>query len=123
MGDMAPWAKLILPPEELTEFAGDKLKTLYAVARGLAAKYGSSTVNQIEGTGKGDSIDRIVEQALRIVAIAGGAKTVDTMALRAWKFNGFSNPELEAELQTGINLDDPIQPPEQPLNLNNLIIQ
>lgn len=116
LGDMAPWAKLILPPEELTEFSTEKLRTLYAVARGIAAKYGSSTVNQIEGTGKSEAVDKIINQALRIISAAGGSKTVDTMALRDWKMNGHSNPLLEAELVTGITLDDPLQLVDQPLD-------
>lgn len=119
LGDMAPWAKLILPPEALTEFSADKLRTLYAVARGIASKYGSATVNQIEGTGKSEAVDKVINQALRIISAAGGAPTVDTMALRDWTLNGYSNPLLETELATGITLDDPLQLVEQPLELSD----
>lgn len=40
-GTNADWAKLLLPQEELKEFAADKLQILYTVARAISQKYGS----------------------------------------------------------------------------------
>lgn len=42
-----------------------------------------------------------MRQALNIVKIAGGARTIDVMALRSWRYNGYNNEKLSAELDTG----------------------
>lgn len=101
IGNMAPWAKLILPPSEVQEFASEKLKVLFSVARALATKYGHTTARQIDGTMKDNTIQKIIEHAEKIVAYAGGARTIDTMAVRVWKMNSYNNPRLEALLDTG----------------------
>lgn len=87
-GSNADWAKLLLPPDELKEFASDKLQILYTVAGAISQKYGSSSASFIEGTNDADGTKEIVRQALNIVRIAGGAKTMDVMALRQWRYNG-----------------------------------
>lgn len=100
-GANADWAKLLLPPDELKEFASDKLQVLYTVARAISQRYGSSSVANIEGTNEADGTTEIVRQALNIVKIAGGARTIDVMALRQWRYNGFTNTRLTEELNTG----------------------
>lgn len=101
LGEMAPWGKLILPPEEVQEFAADKLIVPFTVARALSAKYGSATANQIEGVTKNATVEKIVSHALKIVSIAGGARTIDVMSIRAWKLNGYENKELIQLLDQG----------------------
>lgn len=95
------WAKLMIPPDELREFASDKLQVLYTVARAISQRYGSASVSYIEGTNDAEGTKEIVRQALNIVKVAGGARTIDVMALRRWRYNGFSNGKLVAELDTG----------------------
>lgn len=97
----ADWAKLMVPPEDLREFASEKLQGLYTVARAISQHYGSVSTSFIEGTNQADGTKEIVRQALNIVKIAGGAQTIDVMALRNWRYNGFSNEKLTAELDTG----------------------
>lgn len=107
LGHMAPWAKMILPAVEVQEFSSDKLIIPFTVARAISAKYGSSTTNQIEGANNNTTIDRIVKKALKIVAIAGGARTVDVMVIRHWKLNGYQNTADIRELDTGA-LEEPV---------------
>ncbi|KAG8285402.1 hypothetical protein J6590_094739 [Homalodisca vitripennis] len=108
IGDMAPWAKLILPPEEVQEFNADKLRTIFSVARALSTRYGSSTTRQLERASKSNTTERIIEQPLKIVAYSGGARTVDAMAIRIWKLNGHANRTLVRELDTAA-LNEPIE--------------
>lgn len=95
------WAKLMVPPEDLKEFSSEKLQVLYTVARAISQHYGNVSASFIEGTNQADGTKEIVRQALNIVKIAGGARTIDVMALRAWRYNGYSNEKLSAELDTG----------------------
>lgn len=75
----------------MKEFASDKLQILYTVARAISQKYGSSFASFIEGKNNADGTKEIVRQALNIVHIAGGEKTIDVMALHQWRYNGYSN--------------------------------
>ncbi|KAG8242247.1 hypothetical protein J6590_069620 [Homalodisca vitripennis] len=43
LGELAPWCKLILPIEELTEFRADNLNVPYAVAQGIASEFGTGS--------------------------------------------------------------------------------
>lgn len=95
------WAKLMVPPEDLKEFSSEKLQVLYTVARAISQHYGNVSASFIEGTNQADGTKEIVRQALNIVKIAGGARTIDVMALRAWRYNGYTNEKLSAELDTG----------------------
>lgn len=113
LGEFAPWAKLAFPPDELPEFSAEKLALPYVVARALSQKYGNQTVNQLLGAKQDSTTKEIVACALTIVRIAGGAKTVDVMALRAWRYNGHCNPRLEEALDTGA-LDKEINPANDP---------
>lgn len=63
--------------------------------------YTCYTASFIKGTNQADGTKEIVCQALNIVKIAGGARTIDVMALRSWRYNGFTNGKLVAELDTG----------------------
>lgn len=101
LGQMAPWAKLILPPDEVQEFASDKLVIPFSVARAISAKYGSATANQIEGVNRNSIMEKIISHALKIVSVAGGARTIDAMSIRAWKLNGYDNKDLMKLLDTG----------------------
>ncbi|UHR49713.1 MAG: hypothetical protein FuLiV2_gp1 [Hangzhou lispivirus 1] len=121
MGDMAPWGKLILPPNEMTEFAAEKLIVPFSVARALSAKYGSATANQIEGVNKNSAVERIVTHALKIVSVAGGARTIDAMAVRAWKLDGYENKELVKLLDQGALEGEMIEEPEQGADVENRI--
>lgn len=85
------WAKLMVPPEDLREFASEKLQVLYTVARAISQHYGSVSASFIKGTNQADGTKEIVRQALNVVKIAGGARTIDVMTLRNWRYNGFSN--------------------------------
>ncbi|KAG8287212.1 hypothetical protein J6590_043582 [Homalodisca vitripennis] len=99
IGELAPWCKLILPVEELTEFKAENLNLPYAVAKALATHCGNSSNKNIQGTpeeaffmtSSNKNIQGTPEEAffkdkvkhaIYIVKIAGGAKTVDVMALR-----------------------------------------
>lgn len=95
------WAKLMVPPEDLREFSSERLQVLYTVARAISQHYGNVSASFIEGTNQADGTKEIVRQALNIVKIAGGARTIDVMALRSWRYNGYSNEKLAAELDTG----------------------
>lgn len=97
----ADWAKLMVPPEDLREFASEKLQVLYTVARSISQHYGSVSASFIERTNQADGTKEIVRQALNIEKIAGGARTIDVMALRSWRYKGFTNGKLVAELDTG----------------------
>lgn len=101
IGQYADWSKLILSPEEVQEFGAAKLQTIYTVAKTIASKYGSTTVTYIEGTSDSPAIKDIVRQAMNIVRVAEGARTIDVMALRNWRYNGFENKAVVAELDTG----------------------
>lgn len=96
VGPLADWAKMVLPPDEVKEFASDKLLVPFTVARELSIKYGSSSGNLIEGASKNQTVTEIV----MIVRIAGGARTIDVMALRNWRYNGYENRALVRELDT-----------------------
>lgn len=95
LGQYESPAKLVFPPEEVPEFQAAKLAVPYAVARDISEKYGNASVNQIVRTKRDSTTTETVTHALMLIRIAGGAKTVDTMALRSWKFNGFKNDRLE----------------------------
>lgn len=97
----ADWAKLMVPPEDLREFASEKLQVLYTVARAISQHYGNVSASFTEGTNQADGTKEIVRQALNIVKIAGGARTIDVMALCNWRYNGFLNEKLTAGLDTG----------------------
>lgn len=101
IGNLAEWSKLILPPEEVEEFNSRNLAVPYAVAKAIAATYGNPSINQLEGVRKDAALKTIVDQALYIVKVAGGARTIDVMALRAWRFGTNLNPELTARLDVG----------------------
>lgn len=73
----------------------------YAVAKAIAATYGNPSINQLEGGRKDAALKTIIDQALYIVKIAGGARTIDVMALRAWRYGANKNPELVAHLDIG----------------------
>lgn len=99
----ADWSKLMVPPEDLREFASEKLQVLYTfiMARAISQHYGSVSASFIEGTNQADGTKEIVRQALNIVKIAGGARRIDVMALRNWRYNGYTNGKLVGELDTG----------------------
>ncbi|KAG8255009.1 hypothetical protein J6590_102841 [Homalodisca vitripennis] len=101
LGELAPWCKLILPIEELTEFRADNLNVPYAVAQGIASEFGTGSNRNLVGAEKDPHIKNVVKHAIYIVKVAGGAKTVDVMALRQWRYNGYQNPRLESALNTG----------------------
>ncbi|KAG8287210.1 hypothetical protein J6590_043580 [Homalodisca vitripennis] len=82
IGELAPWCKLILPVEELTEFKAENLNLPYAVAKAIATHCGNSSNKNIQGTPEEAFFKDKVKHAIYIVKIAGGAKTVDVMALR-----------------------------------------
>lgn len=88
----------MVPPEDLREFASEKLQVLYTVAWSISQHYGSVSTSFIEGTNQADGTKEIVRQALNIVKITAGARTNDVMALRNWRYNGFS--KLVAKLDT-----------------------
>lgn len=98
---LAPWAKLILPMDETAEFANSKLQIPYTVARAISNKYGNGSVQNLAGQSNLFIMEDIVRHALDIVATSGGAKTVDIMTLRNWRFNGYENRELFKLLDTG----------------------
>ncbi|KAG8266817.1 hypothetical protein J6590_062952 [Homalodisca vitripennis] len=101
IGELAPWCKLILPVEELTEFKSENLNLPYAVAKAIATHCGNSSNKNIQGTPEEAFFKDVVKYAIYIAKNAGGAKTVDVMALRCWRYNGYQNPRLYEALNTG----------------------
>lgn len=101
LGELAPWAKMIMPSEQLAEFRYDKLATVFTVAREIAAEYGSTSMRNLGGSKTDGTIHHIVSQAMHIVRMAGGARTIDVMAMRLWRYNGYNNAELNAVQDRG----------------------
>jgi len=66
LGEFAPWAKLLFPPNELEEFLPGKLKTLYAIASKLAQAEGNTVAARLEGSQVNQEIETLVKQALII---------------------------------------------------------
>ncbi|CAH0388424.1 unnamed protein product [Bemisia tabaci] len=95
VGPLADWIELILPDEHVREFHHNTLKVPFTIARQMAITYGNSTLSQVDGTDRSTETQMLVDEAMMIVRTAGGARTVDTQAIRAWRFNGYQNPELE----------------------------
>lgn len=94
MGVLADWGKLILPPEELTEFANTDLQVPFTVAREIAARYGNLGVRNIKSSIDNSLLQEILDHAMLIVESSGGAMTMDTMALRRWRYGPHINVNL-----------------------------
>lgn len=101
IGTMAPRCKTILPPQEVLEFQAQKLSIPFSVARRISIEYGNGTLENLQGDNKTPQIRAITDHALYIVRMAGGARTIDTIAIRAWRYNGYQNPELYQSLNKG----------------------
>lgn len=94
MGPMADWGKLIYPPSMLTEFANRDLSIPFAVAREISSFYGNTGVKNIKSDISNNAVQELIDHAMLIVSTCGGARTIDTMALRAWRYGRYSNIRL-----------------------------
>lgn len=106
IGDWADYCKLILPPEELTEFVSPRLRVPYTIARALAVQYDNPNIIRVKGETVANAIKAITRQALRITRVAGGANTIDTEAIRALRFGHLDNEPLYTELKVGANMEE-----------------
>lgn len=52
LGKMADWCKLILPPQELTEFQSENLSVPFTVAKALSEYYGKGSTSNLKGDQK-----------------------------------------------------------------------
>ncbi|CAH0382884.1 unnamed protein product [Bemisia tabaci] len=95
VGELADYIKLILPDEHVREFHRSTLRVPFTIARKIAVTYGSSTLQRVEGIDHSPETQMLVDEAMMIVRTAGGARTMDTQAIRQWRLNGHQNPELE----------------------------
>lgn len=94
MGRLADWGKLILPPEELTEFASPDLQIPFTIAREIAARYRNLGVRNFKSSIDNSLVQDLLDHAMLIVDSCGGAKTMDTMALRIWRYGPHVNATL-----------------------------
>lgn len=78
LDDKGPYAKLILPQDQLEEFAAPRLNNLYQVAKAIASEFGPPSISQITSGPKTTYIQDLCNKALVIVRAAGAAKTVDS---------------------------------------------
>lgn len=94
MGKYADWIKLLLPDEMVEEFKTAHLKIPFTIARAVAEEYGRTTLSQAEGVDQSPAIQELVQEAVLIVKISQGARTIDTQSIRQWRLGNYSNKPL-----------------------------
>ncbi|QWC36455.1 ORF1 [Bemisia tabaci arlivirus 1] len=104
MGDYADWIKLLLPDEMVEEFKTTHLKIPFTIARAVAEEYGQTTLAQAEGADQSPAIQELVQEAILIVKVSQGARTIDTQSIRHWRLGNYENKPL-------ISLLDGTKPP------------
>ncbi|CAH0388508.1 unnamed protein product [Bemisia tabaci] len=94
MGRYADWIKLLLPDSMVEEFKMSNLRIPFTVARAIAEEYGQRSLSQAEGADTSAAVQELVQEAISIVKVAQGARTVDTQLIRQWRLGNYSNKPL-----------------------------
>lgn len=106
LGELAPYCKLLFPPQQLTEFNRDHLRIPFSVAIAISRNYNQSSVQFLVGDSNDTAVQKIVEDALNLVKIAGGARTRITQAVREYVIDSFENKDLISGLDKGALMTD-----------------
>jgi len=100
LGNDAPYCKLLYPPEELTEFKGERIGILTNIAHDIATHEGRSTLANLRGTSTYPLPAKMVATIRRLIDLYSGAITPSVAQSRV---GGFARLDVDSLLAQALN--------------------
>lgn len=100
MGADAPYCKLLYPPEELTEFKGERIGILTNIAHDIATFEGRSTLSNLRGVSTFPLPASTIATVRRIISLYNGAITPSVSHTR---IGGFARLDPDSLLAEALN--------------------
>lgn len=107
LGEDAPYCKLLYSSKDLPEFNRNALRIYATIARKIAIHEGQDTLKNYAGTEESLALQPMIDKAIMLVKVAGGANTLTTASIRqSYLAPGPENEPIRNDLRFGAHIKE-----------------